>query len=1211
MALTLASKALAACVLGLAWPQDGYGVRHWDNSTGLPQTSVNALAQDERGFLWLGTFGGLVRFDGFEFTCFDRASPSGSCPNRIGALFCDPELGLWVGSEDGGLVQQVGERFERRFDGEIMALGRTVDARLVLVRPDGLWWSDARRETFERDERFADNEVEHMIAAGGLVCALTKREVLVHQGQRWRALKDELGQPLAGMLDAAVDPDGTLWLRRTREVLRVEPAGSTARGVARFEAAGHRVVRDGVGGTWCDVGGRFLHWSGAPKDASRESEASRAVQRPVGDLRAALVDRDGNLWIGSASGLTLAAPAELELHDEQDLDCRRVGPLLACSDGGLWLGGDRQLLKLHQGRLLARRQASEIVRALAFSPDRKLWALEGRDIVRYDTRSRLVVGPPPALRDSAYLRALWIDADATLWAGGTHGLLELRQGTWRRYGRADGPGDEDVLCIQRDVSGRLWVCTAAGASLLVGERFRTEIVAADGLPVPVRSIASAPDGSVWLATYGTGLCRWREGERRWFTSADGLPDNNVSALLLDSQGRIAISTNRGLAEAQIDLLDGDGSAASPPQPWIIAAHAPGRAVVEAQGGHQPAGCVTSDGSRWFAVVGGLAQRRAPALRAAPRPRASVVGLVSSAGVAHGALHELPLGVRSFQIDFTAPSFVQPDQLRFRYRLLPMEERWSAPVRERSVAYQLLPPGNYEFQVAACAPGQAGVEGFDRLSITLPPRWSERPLVRFHAAALVLLALGLGWRARLASLRRRQAELQTLVQHRTRELADEVAVRAKAEHELRQHRDALDRRVQERTAELVTANMRLEQELEQRERMQRDLRQAQKMESMGRLAGSIAHDFNNLLMVINGAAEQAAATSAAVGQGPNAWSTVAEAGRTGAHLTRQLLTFARRHPIEPALQRVEASVLASRELLKSSLGAQVELEFALEQESWPVSMQNGHLEQILLNLCINARDAMPAGGRVTIATARRTLGPSELPSDVPPGDFVELSVADNGMGMSDETAQRALDPYFSTKAQGTGLGLSTCYGIARQAGGTLLLESTLHQGTRVRVLLRRHLLAPRASSVLTPKVRALAVLVVDDQPGVREVVEAMLTRAGHRVTSLGSGAEAVRLVEARPHDFDVALLDVSMPGLSGPETAARLERLAPRLAVVFMSGSIRSAEPQGWLDAREPLLDKPFTLEALESALRKALQRAREECGPPTATEWRRGGPGTA
>jgi PAS domain S-box-containing protein len=382
------------------------------------------------------------------------------------------------------------------------------------------------------------------------------------------------------------------------------------------------------------------------------------------------------------------------------------------------------------------------------------------------------------------------------------------------------------------------------------------------------------------------------------------------------------------------------------------------------------------------------------------------------------------------------------------------------------------------------------------------------------------------------------------------------------------------------------------------RLAEHLRVSQKIEAIGRLAGGVAHDFNNLLSVILG---HTAFALESVSEGHPLRDDLLEvekAGRRAAALTSQLLAFGRRQVLQPKPIDLNHVVVELEKMLRRLIGEDVQLELVLAVGLWPTLADPAQVEQVIMNLVINARDAMPEGGRLAIRTANLHLaaGPA---SALPAGDFVELSVADTGIGIDPATRARLFEPFFTTKAagKGTGLGLSTVYGIVSQSGGEVQVESRPGHGATFRVLLPRARAAEEEDRGLA-HLRAAStgdetVLVVEDEAAVRDVTRRILVAAGYTVLGASCGAEAIRQCQEHPGEIQLLLSDVVMPGMGGLECAEQARRLCPGLRVLFMSGySDDAIVQQGVLQPGTRLLGKPFSAFDLTRQVREVLD------GPP-------------
>jgi PAS domain S-box-containing protein len=381
------------------------------------------------------------------------------------------------------------------------------------------------------------------------------------------------------------------------------------------------------------------------------------------------------------------------------------------------------------------------------------------------------------------------------------------------------------------------------------------------------------------------------------------------------------------------------------------------------------------------------------------------------------------------------------------------------------------------------------------------------------------------------------------------------------------------------------------------RSEAQLRQAQKMEAVGRLAGGVAHDFNNLLTVINGQARLLLEEPAAPAELQRGLEEVVSAGNRAAELTRQLLAFSRRQVLQPKRVDLNAVISETERMLRRLIGEDVELVVSLDAGLDPVMADAGQMAPVLMNLAVNARDAMPHGGRLRLESRNVRLEAPVAGSAgrLEPGDYVRLSVRDTGTGIAPDHLSRIFEPFFTTKGvgKGTGLGLSTVYGIVRQSGGVMRVESEVGRGTCFEIYLARAG-APEEAADAAPAAPPSArgsetVLLVEDDRSVRALARQVLRRRGYRVVEAENGRHALEVATAHPGPVDLLLSDVVMPELGGPQLAERLCAARPGLRVLFTSGYTDDAiGHSGALRRGVPLLEKPFTPAELASRVREVL-----------------------
>lgn len=479
-----------------------------------------------------------------------------------------------------------------------------------------------------------------------------------------------------------------------------------------------------------------------------------------------------------------------------------------------------------------------------------------------------------------------------------------------------------------------------------------------------------------------------------------------------------------------------------------------------------------------------------------------------------------------------------------------------------------------------------------------PPWSDFPFIlltehgggieRNPAAAELVKALG-----NVNFLERpfHQTTLVSLVQ---------TAFRGRRrQYESRRLNEELESRVLERTSELAAANRQLLAQIEERERVESTLSQMQRLEAVGQLTSGVAHDFNNLLTVVLGNIGFLEKRLTALGIDEKVLQRIGymrNAAERGAKLTDQLLSFSRRQRLEPRSLDLNDIVGNMRDLIQSSMGGSFRIETNLRHGLWDAMADPTQIELAVLNLAINARDAMEVGGTLVVGTQNVTLGPAIHPEEPAAGDYIDVSVTDTGTGMDEKTRAKVFEPFFTTKevGKGSGLGLSQVLGFAKQSGGGVRIDSRLGEGTTVHIYLpraeARHVARPVQADAVAAGIDTsnARILLVDDDNAVREVTRVILCELGYQVIEAGSGGAALDLIE-REDDLDLVIIDFAMPGMNGAEAARRIHVRRPTVPVLFITGYADRSAMTGIPEAS--IIRKPFVDDDLANKVRLALAGA--------------------
>lgn len=416
-----------------------------------------------------------------------------------------------------------------------------------------------------------------------------------------------------------------------------------------------------------------------------------------------------------------------------------------------------------------------------------------------------------------------------------------------------------------------------------------------------------------------------------------------------------------------------------------------------------------------------------------------------------------------------------------------------------------------------------------------------------------------------------------------------------QYECRRLNENLENLVQERTSELAAANRQLLAQIEEKERVESTLLKMQQLEAVGQLTSGVAHDFNNLLTVVLGNIsflERDFVAKGIDGTMSQRLGYMRAAAERGAKLTDQLLSFSRRKRLEPRTLDLNKTVSGMQQLLQSTMGGSIQIETYLAADLWTAFIDPTQIELAILNLAINARDAMEVGGTLCVATRNVKLGAPHAPEEPLEGEYVEICVADTGCGMTDDVRAKALEPFFTTKdvGKGSGLGLSQILGFAKQSGGGVSIASEVGRGTSVRIYVPRsdgtaeetdsRALAPNAARSMRGRI-----LLVDDDNSVREVTATMLRDSGFEVLEAGSGGAALELIQ---HEAPIHLLliDFAMPGMSGAEVAKLIRARVPKMPILFITGFADRTALTGIADAE--VIGKPFVSDELIRKVRLAV-----------------------
>ncbi|MFK5956721.1 MAG: two-component regulator propeller domain-containing protein [Planctomycetota bacterium] len=1162
-----------------------YQETSWHLLDGLPQNNVTALAQDPDGRLWLGTLGGLARFDGVDFEVFPPEMTPGLDSNRILSLFVRKDGSLLIGSQTHGIIQYKDGAFSNlKVDWGrptlplILDFAESSTNEIYVAHNHGVSLIRGTQQDLipggpgQASSICIDQQDRLWIAsAEGLFVATSKGTEIV---------SDKNYQTVFCARDGNIyaTSEETLEIRKGQS-LKVIPLRPTHNVWA--------IKEDSRGNIW--LGSMDLaYWDGkvlrAPFLRGRTHPRS-------GIMRALCLDRDGNLWKGGV-GLHRISNNPLTLQWDSELPPFAILP--GPTPDSHWVAKRENTLTILRNGITTDIPGIE-VESMARSKDGSLWVADLKGALQHLGPLGEVISKTEDHflgKDSFY--TLFEDSKGSLWASSGDRIQRyFSDQSWTASPKKGLPGGNVTLVFEAS-DGAIWIGTELGISRFQNDQLTQNWTSGHELPnAPVRCCIENDDGSVWVGTYGGGMVHLIPGTDQVFTMGvrQGIPENIVSSILDDGHGNFALMGNRGIhiiskqdckALLQNEIVHLHG---------ITLRAGNQKTVLEGNGIRMNSSTRDAEGNLWFTTVSGVARLKPGAVESA-FPHAEVrIDSVKLDGV------ESPPNLvawknaikRNLEIHFQVASLSAPDLAHFRYRLLGYEQEWVRAGTRRIAFYNRLPPGNFTFQVQTRIQGQEWDAPISELPVTLPRFWFEAWWFRSGLIAVGLLALYGIYRLSVRQILHRSELLEAKVASRTKEL-----------EQIRNH---LEADVQERTQELELALDNLQKDVEERKNLEASLRRSEKMEAIGRLSGGIAHDFNNILTAILGETDLALLRSGkdlSIADLDIALGNIKSAAEKAAKLTAQLLAYSGKQEVQPEALSLCQSILKLESMLRRLIREDISLLLELDHPDFLVSMDPGQAEQVVMNLVVNAADSCGRNGTITVQCRACSYFPppflacKEAQTVRPP--FAWLTISDDGEGMSEETMTHIFEPFFSTKApsEGSGLGLASVQGIVRQADGLIHVDSQLGEGTTFHILLP--LAAPThgepsvAVQTQSPlESKNCTILFCDDDLAVREVTHHMLQRLGHTVIVADSPMHALELMQQHKSSIHILLTDAIMPGMNGKQLAEKIQEMKPEIGILHYSGySFETLNQIGEAGTTGSFLAKPFTLKDLGLALQGCL-----------------------
>jgi signal transduction histidine kinase/CheY-like chemotaxis protein/streptogramin lyase len=1135
------------------WRYNGYAWQLFDTNSGLPSSFVRAVLVTRNGELWVGTDKGAGVFDPDRNRYETRGSEKGLAGPNIRQISEDPDGTLWfccdqwpeTATGKGGLTSRRQGRWET-YDSKrgmpldyIIGYFRDSSGRQFAMTPHG--WVQRRGNDWARPQNGgyeAEECVLHMAeGAGGALFAQGEHALLILTNNQWQ-----------------VQDSGTVLVGNTQSGEIIAARWNNTRGTLRFDSWDGQKFVPLSGPVACPPGSRFY----------------RLRQSP-----------DGAIWCVGNGTVVQWAYRSGQWTFYPDLP----PPSLLDKQGRLWFSGESNVVVLQDGVL---RRSSQLRQFFALDKDGAALGLAADG-------NGLVIVPPT--RPDQYQRAecgietpvrALSDADGRLWVVG--------------YNR-----DNSTVFARRD--GQSWVKLSAPE--LQNKR--------------IGPVSVDPQRGIWAIMFptrsvGYDLVHVLDDRLEWQPSASGRPPQTYPNFFIGA-GQCWMPGYAGLYQRAIEPSSVwrkvDAFQETGASQWVVGKNEvlflvpggrsgkPGCALYhdgkwEFQNGNFYRAAVSQDKTTFFlGGRGGMYIRRVSGtldMRYLPLPEDLLVGSIVQdqdgtlwIGTSDGVFHYCPAhSAPGTRITASLTEVRQNERLpvsfcgvrRFSASNLPEAFRyswridggvWSAfEAPPQWLSLPSLGPGQHQLEARASDlddnvdPTPALLD-FTVLDIPLQQQPWFMPVV----GLLVVLIAFLSW---VGITRTRQISVSNTA------LRQEIAVRCRAETELKKTQDELEQRVVERTAELLHANQSLSREIAERKQaeetqhqLEEQLRQSQKMEAIGTLAGGIAHDFNNILTVIISYTELVLRRVSGQPDVLEKLDRVLTAAERARNLVQQILTFSRRQKEQRRVVDLDLVINETMKLLRPALPATIQIEIDIKPKISPIFADPTQIHQVLMNLCANAEQAMRGRpGRLEIKLDEVVVDDAlaRLNPDLRRGKYVKLSVRDNGCGMSEQIQQRIFDPFFTTKGpgEGTGLGLAVVHGIVKSHDGAIVFRSQPDAGAEFDIYLPAHLdgtiqagSVPRAGT--PPKGNGEHILLVDDEPAVCNAFKAVLTHAGYRVTTRNDPLVALDEFLEHHDQYDLVFTDLTMPGMTGIELAKRIFEIRPGLPILLATGFGGSWEPK--------------------------------------------------
>ena len=1141
-----------------------YGQRHWDSEEGLPHNSADTIAQTPDGYLWIGTSEGLARFDGVQFTVFNSSNTEALKTNSVVALCVSRHGSLWIGTDGSGLILWR--------DGKFVSYGREVGLHATTVRAlhedgDGTLWVGTLEGLYRIRKgvcTYVPSDTSHAIAIRAIHTRLNGEMWIGHtkglsrfENGRLLDFGSRLGIPFKSVSSFAETPDRSLWFGATSGLYQLKQGKVSVLKVADGLASDTvRALRVDDGGTlWIGTNGGLNRWFDG-----------HLVPDPAGEtlshgvVHSIYQGEEGSLWIGTYGGLHQLRDYTFETYSAHEgLTNNDVNTVFEDRNGDVWAGSWGGGLNRKQGDRFVNvpwlpESQHKLLYSIAQGLDGSLWVATGGGLVRKRGEKLTLYGEKEGL-DIESIRSLLSGADGSLWIGSQGRLSRFQGGRFTHYTAENGLPRHRVIALFEDRDGAIWIGTKGGGlSRFASGRFTT-FTTKDGLPhASVVALHGDSQGNLWIGTKGGGLGCFREGRFVSFARKTSALPVNVYRIL-EHKGYLWMSSDRGIFRVRKADLETEANGTLEVAPTVAFGRADGMQSIYCNGeAHQPAGWKTRDGKLWFPTIRGIVVIDPDRLKFGEKPPRVLVESIVAGDGPIGLTKPVKTASGAGQLEFryTAANLIDPQSLRFQYRLEGFDADWVDAGARRVAYYTNLPPGNYRFR--ARARGRDGIWSNSNALVAfyLEPRFYQTYWF-YGLCVFSVFLFGVGfYQVRTRQQRQREQELVTQVGERTAELQHEVIVRRQSEHELKLAKDAAE------SANLAKSEFLANMSHEIRTPMNGILGMTELMLSTSATAEQteylqmVRSSADALMVVINDILD---------------FSKI-EAGK----MELDVFEFTPHETLDQVVRLMEVRAREKGLLLRFEMSQEVPQRLIGDA---------GRLRQVLINLVGNAikftdHGQVSLGLRLAPNDAEEALNQDQTAPAVN-GLKLLFSVRDTGVGIAKDKQEVIFEAFSQAdgsttrKYGGTGLGLAISSRLVRMGGGKIWVESELGHGSVFHFTMQFRLpedvvsgvsVQPAAdgrklisqaqpatdASCLNAK-RSLRILVAEDNPVNQRLVVRLLEKRGHQPQVAPNGREAVSLLMTE--SFDLALMDVQMPEANGFEATQEIRNYEAQI----LSGNI--------------------------------------------------------